>query len=164
MRRKRLRPFFFFGFLLATSVGFAQSKPEGLMDYHDYREMRDVLAKLSASRNAHCETVGLSVNYTNGRNEPCAILALRVSANGPTAPRVPDNGDARPSILFDAGIHPREWLTSESLIDLAKYWGIGNALFDRHSLHASYRHNGEIDNCYACKSRILYLFPTSKPC
>lgn len=105
----------------ATSASLAQSKPEGLMDYHDYWEMRSVLVELNASLHAQGEMVGLSMDYTKGKSDEYAILALRVSGNGPNPRGVVDKGDARPSILFDAGIHPREWLTSECLIELAKY-------------------------------------------
>jgi len=107
--------------ILCSAMSFAQSKPEGLMDYHDYSEMRSVLVELHASSSAQGEMLGLSFDYRRGARTKYAILALRVTGNGPTAPGVIDKGDGRPSILFDGGIHLREWLTSESLIELAKY-------------------------------------------
>ncbi len=121
MRRQFFFCFSIAIFVLSGSIGHAQSKPAGLLDYHDYWEMRSALVELSASQNARGEMVGSSFDYTEGGSDGYAILALRISAHGSTAPRVNDNGDARPSILFDAGIHPREWLTSECLIELAKY-------------------------------------------
>lgn len=107
-----------------ASVANAQSLTTKPMDYHDQREMKLALEQLSSSPHAQLKTIGVSIDFTGTEPVEYPILALRVSANQPLTGRQRNNrdeGDLRPSILFDAGIHPREWVTSESLLELAKH-------------------------------------------
>lgn len=91
------------------------------MDYHDYEELRKVLVDLHASPNAQGKKIGESFLYDRSQKAGYGILAVRLTTNGPTFNGAPDKGDSRPCILFDAGIHPREWFTTECLVELAKY-------------------------------------------
>jgi hypothetical protein len=66
----------------------------------------------NSSEYATLETVGQSVDFGDeAQPQIYEIYALRVG--------YPD--DVKPGILFNGGIHGREWLASESLIELARY-------------------------------------------
>ncbi len=90
---------------------------ESLLDYHDYHEMAGVLRQLSQQDNINVEELGPSTLFTVQPPVTVPILALRITGAG----RARDNGDSRPSILLDGGIHAREWLTAESLLELAQF-------------------------------------------
>jgi murein tripeptide amidase MpaA len=115
------------GFILLASLGIwfhsgiGQELSPDRMNYHDFAETEAVLQALdAASSYVQLETIGYSYNYRSNPSDPPAypIYALRVSANTPAA-----SGDRydRNGILFDCTCHAREWLTSESCLELAQY-------------------------------------------
>lgn len=102
---------------LLISLCFSEATAESLLDYHDYHEMADALKVLSRQANVIVEDLGPSTLFAVEPPVTVPILALRIT--GSERPR--DNGDSRPAILFDGGIHAREWLTAESMIELAQF-------------------------------------------
>lgn len=94
--------------------------PSGLMNYHDFSETDSLLLSLDSSPHARLFTLGYSWDYKTNPDNPTGyrIRAIRISAN--TADSVEDNYQKN-AILFECGMHPREWLTSESCLMLAKY-------------------------------------------
>jgi hypothetical protein len=91
------------------------------MNYHNFAETESALQSLDAlSPYVTLETIGYSYNYRSNPSNPSAypIYALRVSADTPST-----SGDRydRNSVLFDCNCHAREWLTSESCLELAEY-------------------------------------------
>lgn len=104
---------------LPQSEAAADPKPEGLLDYHDYHETVQLLDQLARASNVAVETIGESIDFRNARRRSHPIRALHISAAG--AKPLEAGDDARPAIMFDAGIHAREWITSESLVELAQY-------------------------------------------
>ncbi len=105
--------------LLSSALGpsLAQSP---VMDYHDVSEARTLLRRLDADPHARLFIIGYSYDYRNSPNSPVSypIYAIRISANTPDS--VEDN-HRKNAILFECGMHPREWLTSESCLMLAQY-------------------------------------------
>lgn len=99
------------------SVFDSEAPAESLLDYHDYHEMADVLKILSRQDNVIVEELGPSTLFTVKPPVTVPILALRITDVG----RPRDKGDSRPAILLDGGIHAREWLTAESLLELAQF-------------------------------------------
>jgi len=115
--------------LLALATGLAQaqepqspgaSSQAAKMDYHDVSEADNLLLLLDASPHARLFTIGYSYDYKTDPGNPSArrIRAIRISADTPDS--VEDNYQKN-AILFECGMHPREWLTSESCLMLAKY-------------------------------------------
>lgn len=109
---------FIAGFL-STALNAADPKPEGLLDYHDYHETVQLLDQLAEVPNAVVETIGMSLDFRENPPAEHPIRALHITAAGGKPLLTGD--DARPAIMFDGGIHAREWLTSESLVELAKF-------------------------------------------
>ena len=108
--------------LLAMSAGFVQGElANDKMDYTGYAEMVDILEDLEVAHPdiVTLKTIGHSKNIPfSGQTTDHDIYALRV---GPTGePDLQDGGDGIPSILFVGGIHGREWLATESLVELAR--------------------------------------------
>ncbi len=105
--------------LLSSALGpsLAQSP---VMDYHDVSEARTLLRRLDADPHARLFIIGYSYDYRSSPNSPVSypIYAIRISANTPDS--VEDN-HRKNAILFECGMHPREWLTSESCLMLAQY-------------------------------------------
>lgn len=94
------------------------------MDYHDYHEMVPVLQNLCDDHPdiVTLKSIGHSLDIPVALSGPTHyynIYALRVGPVGDLD--FADIGDVIPSILFVGGIHGREWLASESLIELAQY-------------------------------------------
>ncbi|MEW5869317.1 MAG: M14 family zinc carboxypeptidase [Chloroflexota bacterium] len=81
------------------------------MNYHDTFETNLFLHQLEV----HSDYVTLE---TIGRAQSMPILALRVSAD--SVESVGDNPQKN-AILFECGMHAREWLTTESCLLLAEY-------------------------------------------
>lgn len=106
------------GFLL-TRTGAADLKPERLLDYHDYHETVQLLDELAKAPNVAVETIGVSLDFreTPPAEHPIRALHLTEAGGKPLQP----GDDIRPSIMFDGGIHAREWLASESLVELAQF-------------------------------------------
>ncbi len=96
-----------------------------LMDYHDYAEAMAVLDELAAAPNVRVEQIGISTDFTKTPSVEYPIRAIRISAvtplTGSTTTGIKKREEVRPAVLFDAGIHAREWLAPESAIELAKY-------------------------------------------
>jgi hypothetical protein len=91
------------------------------MNYHDFDETEFALQLLDAfSPNVLLETIGESIDYHTNPSNPVSypIYALRISADTPH-----DDGDRhdKNAILFNCGIHAREWLSAESCLHLAIY-------------------------------------------
>lgn len=115
------------GFVLLVSLGlllpggtYPELSPQE-MNYHDFAETEAALQAMDAySIFVTLETIGYSYNYRANPSSPPAypIYALRVSAD-----TLPESGDRfdRNGILFDCAVHSREWLTSESCLELAQY-------------------------------------------
>lgn len=102
---------------LLISLCFSEATAESLLDYHDYHEMADAFNVLSRQDNVIVEDLGPSTLFAVEPPVTVPILAVRIT--GAERPR--DNGDSRPAIFFDGGIHAREWLTAESMIELAQF-------------------------------------------
>lgn len=102
--------------LLASTINAADPKPDGLLDYHETVQLLDELAK---APNVVVETIGVSLDFRRTPPAEHPIRALHVSAVAQKPLLTGD--DHRPSIMFDAGIHAREWITSESLVELAQF-------------------------------------------
>lgn len=93
----------------------------GLMDYRDVSELEHRLQELAdESSHARLFTIGHSIDYKTNPDRPTIypIYAIRISAS--TNERIQDDY-SKNSILFKAGSHPREWLTTESCLTLAEY-------------------------------------------
>lgn len=100
------------------------TNPQGTakrMDYRDVSELNGVLQNL-ADNSRHAQLVNIGVSLDHKSNPKLAelypIYALRVSSS------INENiGDdyQKNSILFEAGMHPREWLATESTLMLAEY-------------------------------------------
>src|SRR6185295_15576545 len=102
------------GTLLSPLAG--QGWPAGLANYRDAAEVDARLTELAAgSTHAQLYTIGASLDYhTNPRRRTLSsIRAIRISAS--TDERVGDD-IGKNSILFEAGTHPREWLSTESAL------------------------------------------------
>jgi hypothetical protein len=120
--RRLIAIFVCFLVVAPIATGFSQVPSINLMDYHDHDEIRDRLIELhKASENVRGFKIGISIDYTVNPVVTHSILAIRISGNGPTDRRIVDKGDSRPAILFDAGLNPREWLSTECLVELAEY-------------------------------------------
>ena len=96
--------------------------PVRLANYHDVTELGLRLQALADySSHAQLFTIGYSIDYETdryGNPQLYPIYAIRISAS--TDEQVSD--DVRKNaILFEAGAHPREWLTTESALMLAEY-------------------------------------------
>ena len=90
------------------------------MNYHDVAETASLLNTLDQSSNyVDRRVIGYSYDYRDpGNVQSYPIYALRISADADDS--VQDNHDKN-SILIECGMHPREWLASESCLLLAKY-------------------------------------------
>ena len=92
-----------------------------LMDYRDVAELTQTLQNL-ANDSAHAQLldIGSSIDFTTNPAHPriYSIYALRISASTDETMR---DDYRKNSILFEAGMHPREWLTTESCLMLAEY-------------------------------------------
>ena len=115
------RTFYVF-LLLGLSLGTARGElPNDKMDYTSYAEMVDVLEDLEAAHPdiVTLKSIGHSIDIPfAGQTTDYDIYALRV---GPTGDQdLQDGGDGITSILFVGGIHGREWLAAESLVELAR--------------------------------------------
>jgi len=107
--------------MLGLLLSLPSTNQAGLMDYRDAAELGDTLANLAAqSRHAQLFTIGYSTDYHTDPRQPThyPIYALRISES--TNERIPDD-PRKNSILFEAGMHPREWLATESCLMLAEY-------------------------------------------
>lgn len=117
--------------IFASAVALLAAPAVASMHYRDASGVEEALRNLvQRSPHARLYTVGLSpswtqvVAYGDSRdyaywlNQDYYIYAIRISAD--TSERVTDSID-RNSILFEAGSHPREWLTTESCLMLAEY-------------------------------------------
>ena len=90
------------------------------MDYHDVAETAVLLRDLDQS-SAYVDRriIGYSYEYRDpGNVQSYPIYVLRISADADDS--IEDNYDKN-SILIECGMHPREWLASESCLLLAKY-------------------------------------------
>ena len=114
--------------LLGTTVAQA-----GAMRYYTVDEAEDKLWELDASPYARLERIGYSYDYTADPDRPYRypVYALRISADGD---HVGDNYQKN-AILFECGMHPREWLSIESCMRLAEYL-VDNASAQRSSTAA----------------------------
>ena len=108
----------FFGYF-STSIGAAAPQSQGLMDYHDYHETVGLLDELAKAPNITVETIGVSLDFRESPPAEHPIRALHITAAGNKPLQAGD--DIRPSIMFDGGIHAREWLASESLVELVQF-------------------------------------------
>jgi hypothetical protein len=91
------------------------------MDYHDVGEINSRLAQLDqASSYVERILIGYASDYKSNPTNPKSfpIYALRVSAN--TIDSREDNYQKN-GILFECGMHAREWLGSESCLKLAEH-------------------------------------------
>ena len=104
---------------LAVSVAAADPKPEGLLDYHDYHETVALLDELAKAPNVVVETIGMSLDFRETPPAEHPIRVLHITAAGGKPLRTGD--DAKPAIMFDGGIHAREWMASESLVELSQF-------------------------------------------
>ena len=96
--------------------------PNNKMDYHDYGEAMAVLQDLSDSYPdlVKLKVIGRSYDIPEqGQANSYEIYAMRVGPVGEQ--EFQDGGDVLPSILFVGGIHGREWLASESVLELARH-------------------------------------------
>jgi len=123
LKDKSYLPMVYTILLLFLSASFAWGGlPNDKMDYHDYNE---TVAVLQGLRDAHPDLVTLKIighSYDipeQGQASSYDIYAMRVGPVGEQG--LQDGGDVVPSILFVGGIHGREWLASESLLELAKH-------------------------------------------
>ncbi len=92
-----------------------------LMDYRDVAELTGALQNLADnSRHAQLFTIGHSIDYKTDPRLPriYPIHAIRISAS--TDEAIWDDY-RKNSVLFEAGMHPREWLPTESCLMLAEY-------------------------------------------
>jgi len=98
--------------------GFS-SAHAGLMPYYNVDEAEARLMELDGSPFARLFRIGYSYDYTADPNDPYRypVYALRISADGDD---VEDNY-RKNAILFECGMHPREWLSIESCMRLAGY-------------------------------------------
>jgi hypothetical protein len=94
--------------------------PVSLANYHDVTEVGLRLQALADySSHAQLFTIGSSIDYESyGGPHLYPIYAIRISAS--TDEQVSDDV-GKNAILFEAGAHPREWLTTESLLTLAEH-------------------------------------------
>jgi hypothetical protein len=94
--------------------------PVGLANYRDVAELNARLAELAEDAHAQLFTIGTSIDYHTNPDRPTAypIYAIRISAS--TDERVEDDVEKN-SILFEAGSHPREWLSTEGALALAEH-------------------------------------------
>lgn len=90
------------------------------MNYHDVAETVTLLTDLDLSSDyVDRRIIGYSYDYRDpGNVQSYPIYALRISADADDS--VEDNYDKN-SILIECGMHPREWLASESCLLLAKF-------------------------------------------
>lgn len=91
------------------------------IDYHDPSELASALNALRQS-SAHVQmlTIGYSPSIPSGSSVTrYPIKAVRISSSTETS--IKDNPD-RNGILFECGMHPREWLSTESCLKLAEYF------------------------------------------
>jgi len=91
------------------------------MDYRDVAELQATLTDLARkSSHARLFTIGYGYDRKTDPYRPVRypIFALRVSAS--TDWRI-DDDPARNSVLFEAGMHAREWLATESCLALAEH-------------------------------------------
>jgi len=95
---------------------FANGESDGsnVMDYRDYGEMNEVLTRLAERPHVSVHTIGHSVDYSMSPVSEHPIPAIRIQSNSASQ-------GYRPAILFDGGIHAREWLSSECLLELAEH-------------------------------------------
>lgn len=105
--------------LLVSTIDAADPKPDGLLDYHDYHETVQLLDELAKAPNVAVETIGVSLDFRQTPPAEYPIRALHVSAIGGKPLQL--GVDTKPAIMFDGGIHAREWLASESLVELAQF-------------------------------------------
>ncbi len=107
--------------LPSVAPGLAADSLTVLMDYHDVSETSSALLALDTSSSyVKRFTIGGSPNYKSNPSVPKTfpIYALRISAD--TTDDQEDNPDKN-GILFECAMHPREWLTTESCLELAEY-------------------------------------------
>jgi hypothetical protein len=105
--------------LWSIPISGEDQKTAGLLDYHDYHETVLLLDQLAEASNVVVESIGVSIDFRASPPVEHPIRALHISAAGAKPLRTGD--DLRPSIMFDAGIHAREWIASESLVELAQF-------------------------------------------
>ena len=111
---------FHLSFAAAVFVLFGFSAAHaGLMHYYNVDEAEDKLIELDGSPFARLFRIGYSYDYDTDPNDPYRypVYALRISADGD---HLEDNYQKN-AILFECGMHPREWLSIESCIRLAEH-------------------------------------------
>lgn len=97
-----------------------------LLEYHNYDSMKSELKRLGLFENAKIEVIGRSKIYEHERSagwkikKNLPIYALHISPPHSVYAGA-GIGDERPSILFVGGLHGREWIAIECLIDLATF-------------------------------------------
>jgi hypothetical protein len=89
------------------------------MNYHEYSHTVDIMQYLAGANDfVTLKSIGYSYDMTGLSPEfSYEIYAMRIGPVG--VQDIQDDGDNIPSILFVGGIHGREWLTSESVLQLA---------------------------------------------
>lgn len=103
--------------LIAISASAQESRER--MDYRDYQETVELFQSLAKNSHTHLETIGHSINYHDPQKPKYPIIALRISGKPFDESKMAT--DTKPAILIDGGIHPREWLASECVIELAEF-------------------------------------------
>ena len=106
---------------LGVGLGLHLTSQAALMDYRDVTELETTLVNLATqSRHAQLFTIGYSTDYHTNPRQPrhYPIYALRIAES--TNERIHDD-PRKNGILFEAGMHPREWLATESCLMLAEY-------------------------------------------
>lgn len=111
--------------LAHTMVGIAERVLEmlyarGLMRYYSFSDAEAELMDLDSSEHARVEIIGYGYDYSDDVSTPPAfpVYAIRVSAD--TDSSIEDNPDKN-SILFECGMHGREWLPIQSCMELARH-------------------------------------------
>src|SRR5262249_41839018 len=105
----------------ATFVIADTASADNHMSYRDADAVADALTALAASSShARVFTIGYSADYRTNLSRPTRypIRAIRISALISTAI---DDDYTKNSILFECGMHAREWLATESCLSLAEY-------------------------------------------
>lgn len=109
--------------LAITMVAAPQSSkaqlPDGVFDCHDYHEMVAECKRLASARNTELVTIGQSTNFTVSPPESYPIVALHLTTT--RRPSSSERSFGRPAIVFDGGIHPRERIASEAMVELARF-------------------------------------------
>jgi len=109
--------------LLSVFANAGAGLPNEKMNYRDYEEINNALFDLRDNYGdvVTLKAIGRSPDFVTevNRIHEYDIYAIRIKPAIPTS--FVDEGDSLPAILFVGGIHGREWLASEALIELAYY-------------------------------------------